>query len=414
MTSRQTDIELSTGTDYETLARRFRPIFAEIAHGAAERDQQRILPHDAIAALKAAGFGAVRIPVRHGGAGASLPQLFRLLIELGAADSNLPQALRAHFAFVEDWLNAPPDADQHTWFDRFASGQLVGNAWTEVGDVALGQVKTRVSQRDGQFVLNGSKYYSTGSLYADWIDVYAQREENGSDVIAAVSAQQAGVVREDDWDGFGQSTTGSGTTHFRDAIVEARNIIDFNRRFKYQTAFYQLVHVATLAGIAEAAKHDAAALVRSRTRVYSHGNAGQASDDAQIQQVVGEIAAWAYAAQAVTLQAAEAAQRAYEAHFGGNAEAEHALNVEAELASAQSQLVASDLALRAGTHLFDALGASATRAPLALDRHWRNARTVSSHNPLVYKARIIGNWAINGTEPPFVWRIGNGPASGTR
>ncbi|GEM_PF-5547668 len=101
------------------------------------------------------------------------------------------------------------------------------------------------------------------------------------------------------------------------------------------------VHVATLAGIAEAAKQDAAALVRSRTRVYSHGNAGQASDDAQIQQVVGEIAAWAYAAQAVTLQAAEAAQRAYE-------------------------------------------------------------------------ARIIGNWAINGTEPPFVWRIGNGPASGTR
>ncbi|WP_322014674.1 acyl-CoA dehydrogenase family protein [Paraburkholderia sp. J12] len=414
MTSRQTDTGLSTGTDYETLARRFRPIFAEIAHGAAQRDHERILPHDAIAALKAAGFGAVRIPVRDGGAGASLPQLFRLLIELAAADSNLPQALRAHFAFVEDWLNAPPGPDQRAWFDRFVSGQLVGNAWTEVGDVALGQIKTRVAQRNGQFVLNGSKYYSTGSLYADWIDVYAQREEDGSDVIAAVSVHQAGVVREDDWDGFGQSTTGSGTTHFRDAIVEAHNLIDFNRRFKYQTAFYQLVHVATLAGIAEAAKRDAAALVRSRKRVYSHGNAGQASDDAQIQQVVGEIAAWAYAAQAVTLQAAESAQRAYEAHFVGNAEAEHALNVEAELASAQSQLVASDFALRAGTHLFDALGASATRAPFALDRHWRNARTVSSHNPLVYKARIIGDWAINGTEPPFVWRIGNGPAHGTK
>lgn len=414
MASLQTDIGLSTGTDYETLANRFRPLFAQIAQGAAKRDRDRILPHDAIAALKAAGFGAVRVPVRHGGAGASIPQLFQLLIELAAADSNLPQALRGHFAFVEDRLNAPDDADRHAWFDRFASGQLVGNAWTEAGDVALGEIRTRVSKRDGQFVLNGSKYYSTGSIYADWIDVHAQRDEDGSDVIAAVSTHQPGVIREDDWDGFGQSTTGSGTTHFNDAVVEARNVIDFGQRFRYQTAFYQLFHVATLAGIAEAAKRDAAALVRARTRVYSHGNAPHASEDAQIQQVVGEIASWAYAAQAVTLHAAGPAQRAYEAHFGGGDEAEHDVNVEAELASAQSQLVASDLALRAATHLFDALGASATRAHLALDRHWRNARTVSSHNPLVYKARIVGDWAINGTEPPFVWQTGNGTGRGSK
>lgn len=411
---RPDDIAHSTGTDYDTLAARFRPIFADIASGAAQRDRERILPHEAIAALKAAGFGAVRIPVQYGGAGASIPQLFRLLIELAAADSNLPQALRAHFAFVEDWLNAPPDADQRAWFDRFASGQIVGSAWSEVGDVAVGQTRTKVVQRDGRHYLNGSKYYSTGSIYADWIDVYAQREEDGSDVIAAVSTQQSGVVREDDWDGFGQTTTGSGTTLFKDAVVEARNIIDFSRRFKYQTAFYQLFHVATLAGIAEAVKRDAATLVRNRTRVYSHGNAPHVSEDAQIQQVVGEIASWAYAAQAVALQSAEPAQRAYLARFGGDDAAEHAANVEAEIASAQSQLVTSELALRAATHLFDALGASAISKRLGLDRHWRNARTVSSHNPLVYKARIVGDWAINGTEPPFVWQIGNGPGRGSK
>ncbi|CAG9214287.1 Monooxygenase [Paraburkholderia tropica] len=405
---------LSTGTDYETLAARFRPIFAEIARGAAERDRERILPHEAIAALKEAGFGAVRLPVRDGGAGASIPQLFQLLIELAAADSNLPQALRAHFAFVEDWLNVPPDADQRAWFDRFASGQIVGSAWSEVGNVAVGQVQTQVSQRDGRFVVNGAKYYSTGTIYADWIDVYAQREADGSDVIAAVSTHQPGVVREDDWDGFGQTTTGSGTTRFNDAVVEPRNVIDFARRFKYQTAFYQLFHVATLAGIAEAVQRDAAELVRTRKRVYSHGNAPHVSEDAQIQQVVGEIASWAYAARAVALLAAEPAQRAYEARFGGDEAVERAANVEAEIASAQSQLTASDFALRAATHLFDALGASATSTRLALDRHWRNARTVSSHNPLVYKARIVGDWAINGTEPPFVWQIGNGPGRGSK
>lgn len=398
----------STVTNYATLAARFRPIFAKIAQGTVERERTRTLPYAEIDELKRAGFGAVRVPVEQGGAGASIPQLFRLLAELAAADSNLPQALRGHFAFVEDKLNAPADSEQRAWFDRFASGQLVGNAWTEAGDVALGQIKTKVSQRGGAWVLNGAKFYSTGSLYADWIDVFAQREADGSDAIVAVNVHQPGVIREDDWDGFGQTTTGSGTTRFENATVEPRNIIDFSARFAYQTAFYQLFHVATLAGIAEGATREVAALVRNRTRVYSHGNASHVSGDAQIQQVVGEIASWAFGAHAAGLSAAEAAQRAYESHFDNDVEAERAVNVEAEIASAQSQLVASELTLRATTHLFDALGASATRVQHALDRHWRNARTVSSHNPLVYKAKIVGDWVINGTPPPFVWQIGNG------
>ncbi|PRH12076.1 monooxygenase [Burkholderia multivorans] len=407
MTSSHIDTDLSAGTDYDTLARRFRPIFDRIAAGAADRERRRELPHEAIGWLKAAGFGAVRLPVGDGGAGASLPQLFRLLIELGAADSNLPQALRGHFAFVEDWLNAPPGPARATWFDRFASGQLVGNAWTEAGDVPLGRTVTTLSARDGGLVLNGRKFYSTGSLFADWIDVFAQRED-GSDVIVAVATAQPGVIREDDWDGFGQTTTGSGTTRFVDAAVDADDVIDFARRFKYQTAFYQLFHVATLAGIGRAIVRDAGELVRGRTRVYSHGNAARAADDAQLQQVIGEIASWAYGAEALALRAAQSLQLAYDAHFGGDDAAEQAANVAAEIESAQSQLVVSDLVLRAATRLFDALGASATRSATALDRHWRNARTVSSHNPLVYKARIVGDWVINGRTPPFVWRVGNG------
>lgn len=414
MAQHQRDNDLSIGTDYDQLASRFRPIFARIAEGAVERDRSRSLPHDAIALLKEAGFGAVRVPTRFGGAGASIPQLFQLLIELAAADSNLPQALRAHFAFVEDWLNAPAGAGQLTWFDRFVSGHLVGSAWTEIGSVGIGTVNTKVSKKDGRWVVNGSKYYSTGSIFADWIDVYAQRSNDGSDVIAAVNTHQPSVVRKDDWDGFGQTTTGSGTTIFEDAVVDEHDIIDFNRRFKYQTAFYQLFHLATLAGIGQAIKRDAATLVRERTRIYSHGNASQASDDAQIQQVVGEISSWAYAAEAVALQATRASQHAYEAHFAGNAETERAVNIDAEIESAQAQVVVSELVLRAATHLFNALGASATSTSKALDRHWRNARTIASHNPLVYKARIVGDWAINGTEPPYVWQIGTGPARGSK
>lgn len=241
---------LSTGTDYDALAAAFRPIFTRIAQGAAEREQQRILPDEPIRWLKEAGFGTLRIPREKGGWGASLPQLSALLIELAQADSNLPQALRAHFAFVEDQLNQPDSAGRDRWFRRFLDGELVGSGWTEIGAVKLGEVNTRVTPTEGGWRLDGEKFYSTGALYADWIDVFARRSDTASDVIALVSTQQTGVVREDDWDGFGQRLTGSGTTRFTGARVETEHVYDFAQRFRYQTAFYQHVLLATSRALA--------------------------------------------------------------------------------------------------------------------------------------------------------------------
>ncbi|MGF7111497.1 alkylation response protein AidB-like acyl-CoA dehydrogenase [Pseudomonas laurylsulfatiphila] len=399
---------LSTGTDYQALAERFRPIFARIAAGALEREQSRSLPFEQVKWLKEAGFGAVRVPVQYGGAGASLPQLFELLIELAEADSNLPQALRGHFAFVEDRLNAQADAPQDTWFKRFVEGDLVGNAWTEIGSVKIGQVGTRVSRLGEHWVVNGTKYYSTGSIFADWIDLYAQRDDNGADVIAAVRAQQPGITQSDDWDGFGQRTTGSGTSVFENAVVEPENLLDFATRFKYQTAFYQLVLLAVQTGAGRAAVHDITEEVRKRTRIFSTGNASHVSQDVQVQQVVGKASAQVYAAHATTLRAAAALQAAYESRFAHDEVAEREANITAELESAQAQVAIADLVLRATSDLFNALSASATSTGKALDRHWRNARTAASHNPLIYKERIIGDWEINGTEPPYVWQIGAG------
>lgn len=410
-----TAASLSEGADYELLAQRFRPIFARIAEGAVERERQRELPHEAIAWLKQAGFGAVRVPREHGGAGASLPQLVQLLIELAEADSNITQALRGHFAFVEDRLNAEPGPGRDRWLRRFVEGDLVGCAWTEVGSVRLGEVLTRVSRKDdGRWVVNGSKYYSTGSLFSDWIDLYAQRDDTGADVIAAIRTDQPGVRQSDDWDGFGQRTTGSGTSLFEDAEVEEENLIDFASRFKYQTAFYQLVLLAVLAGTGRAALRDVAAEVRGRTRIYSHGNAPRVSQDPQVQQVVGRIAARVYAAEAATLRAAEAAQRAYLARFVGDPQAEKEANIAAEIESAKAQAIVAELVLQATSELFDASGASAVGRGKQLDRHWRNTRTAASHNPLIYKQRIVGDWEINGSEPPYVWQIGSGPATASR
>jgi alkylation response protein AidB-like acyl-CoA dehydrogenase len=289
--------------------------------------------------------------------------------------------------------------------------------------VAIGEVITRVSQKpDGRWVVNGRKFYSTGSIFADWIDLFARRggpgDGNGSgdglDVIAAVRARQAGVTHHDDWDGFGQRTTGSGTSVYDNAEVDEAHIFPFASRFKYQTAFYQLFHLATLAGIARAATRDAGSEVRERRRVFSTGNASAVAQDVQVQQVVGEVAAAAYAAEATAIRAAFAAQRAYDAHWQGTPEEEKQANIDAELESAQGQIAISELVLRATTQFFNALGASAASASKSLDRHWRNARTIASHNPVIYKARIVGDWHVNGTEPPYVWQIGAGQRTGAK
>lgn len=400
--------QLSTGTDYERLAARFRPIFARIAEGSVERERSRSLPFEPIRWLKEAGFGAVRVPVEHGGAGASLPQLFQLLIELAEADSNVPQALRGHFAFVEDRLNAHASAPQDVWFKRFVEGDLVGCAWTEVGAVKIGDVITRVSRQGDQWVVNGTKYYSTGSLFSDWIDLFARRDDTGADVIAAIRTQQPGITQSDDWDGFGQRTTGSGTSVFENAVVEEENIIDFATRFKYQTAFYQLVLLAVIVGSGRAAVRDFSQETGKRTRVFSHGNAAAVSEDPQVLQVIGKASGLIYAAEAGTLRASEAAQQAYLARFGNDQAAERQANIAAELESAQAQVAAIDLVLRATSDLFNTLGASGTSTTKQLDRHWRNARTAASHNPVIYKERIIGDWHVNGSEPPYVWQIGGG------
>ena len=398
---------LSVGTDYETLANRFRPLFRQIAAGTVEREQARDLPFEPIRWLKEAGFGAVRVPVEFGGAGASISQLFQLLIELAEADSNIVQSLRGHFAFVEDRLNAPPSPARDAWFARFVAGDLVGNGWTEIGAVKIGEVITKVRPEGENFVLNGAKYYSTGSIFADWVDVYAQRSDNGADVIAIVDARHSGVSHSDDWDGFGQRTTGSGTSLYVEVPLSAEQVIPFETRFKYQTAFYQLVLLAVLAGIGRAVERDVAHEVRTRKRVFSQGSADTTHGDPQIQQVVGQISAQVYAAEAATLRSAEPLQRAYLARFANDAEAERQANIDAEIETSKAQVVVSELVLRATTDLFNALGASGVNINKSLDRHWRNARTAASHNPWIFKARIIGDWVVNGIEPKYVWQIGN-------
>lgn len=387
------------------LKARFRPVFDRIAEGSVARERGRILPHEEIALLKQSGFTALRVPADLGGAGVSLVQLFDLLIDLAEADTNLAQGLRSHLALVEDRLVAPR-AEGEVWLRRFAAGQIAGNGWTEIGAVKIGDTLTKVTPDGAGFRVDGEKYYSTGTIFADWIDTYATRSDTGAPVIAIVKTDQSGVTIRDDWAGFGQKLTGTGTTLFDGARLDAEGLVPFENRFRYQTAFYQLVLNSVLTGAALAAVRDVGRQVAARKRAFSHGSGGLVRHDPQILQVLGKARAFAYAARAATLEAARAAERAYETSQSSDKAADDAANIEAELQSAAAQVAAVDLALRAVSDVFNALGASSSDQALALDRHWRNARTAASHNPVIYKERILGDHLVNGTEPVYVWQIG--------
>ena len=383
---------------------RFSPIFEAVAAGTLERERDRTLPVSDVRALAEAGFGLVRLPVEAGGLGASIPQLTTLLVDLAAADSNLPQIWRGHIAFVEDLLVTPHTEFRDRWLEKIAGGAVIGNAWSEIGSVERGSFGTKLTVDGESAEVTGQKFYTTGSLFADYSDTLVEAAD-GSQHIAVVPLAQDGVSISDDWDGFGQKLTGTGTIIYDHARLESRDVIPFADRFGYQTAVYQLVLLAAHAGIADAVKADAVKAVAARTRTYSHGNSDRVREDPQILQVLGEIAAVSSTAEALADQVAHAVEAAYES-AGAGAEGAQAAAVAAEIASARAQIVTSRLVPEAATRLFDALGASAVRETSALDRHWRNARTVASHNPWVYKAREIGAWEVNGTPPGFQWAIG--------
>ncbi|MHC6225871.1 acyl-CoA dehydrogenase family protein [Pseudomonas sp. X10] len=393
-------------TDAE-LDARFDAVFARIKAGAVEREQQRLLAHEPVAWLREAGFGALRVPRRHGGLGVSLVQLLRLLVRLGEADSNLPQILRAHFGFVEGRLSARDEASQDYWFAKVAAGELWGAAMAERTDSTGNSVSLTPVAEEGEagLRLDGQKYYCTGTLYADWVAAVAN---DGDDFVSlAVPTRAPGVEVVDDWDGFGQRLTGSGTTRFSAVPVSAQHVL---RRYKkgelraesYLSAFYQAVHLATLAGIARAVLADAVAFVQGRTRAFGIPGQSRPADDPLVQRVIGRLSSLAFAAQAQVTAVGHSLQAAYEAGQAGAAPEQ--VYTDAEVHAYQAQQIVLPQVLEASTLLFEVGGASATSTQRRFDRHWRNARTLASHNPAIYREQALGNYYLNGITPTAAWR----------
>lgn len=380
------------------LKARVSALLPAIAAGAAERERERRLPYAAIAELAAAGLYTVRIPQQYGGPGGSVSDVIELLLQVAAADSNVAQALRPGFAFVEGLLAASAEgAEQERvrWFAVYLQGAVIGNAGWELGG-ANGAIAARLVREGDHFRANGSKFYSTGALFADYVSAVAL-DEDEQPVSFILPRDREGLELVDDFDAMGQRLTASGTTHLHNVLVEASDIrtrtVEEGKR-TIVTPFLQLFLGTVLAGIARNALNDASQFAREHARPIKHSSASQSVDDPYVQLSVGDIAARAFGAEALVLKAAASIDRAWAAQLDESAVEQAALEV------AQAQYLAAELALKAGETLFDVGGASTTGRQHNLDRHWRNARTVANHNPRHWKAAVVGAWQLKGTRPP--------------
>lgn len=382
----------------------WRDLFARIGAGSSERERDRVLPFEAVEWLKQAGFGALRLARADGGAGATFREVYRLTVALAAADANVAHIFRNHFTVAEQYARLPYDAQSRAWQKAVAEGAIFGLASTEAGSNPAGGFapETRLDPEGEGFRLNGVKYYSTGTLFSDSLLIRAATAE-GKVAAVIIPTRREGIDIVDDWDGAGQRLTASGTTRFHNVRVEADEaVFDGPGRgygLAYSNTQAQLFLTAVVAGIARGALDDAVALVQRRKRSFYYAPVPKPADDPFLHEAIGRLSANAFAAEAVILAAAEALDRAGDARDRGEETAE-ALAAEAAQAAAQAKLVVDELALKSGSLLFEAGGASATERAVNLDRHWRNARTIASHNPASYKAQAIGALLVKGTPLP--------------
>ncbi|MGO3886139.1 MAG: acyl-CoA dehydrogenase family protein [Mycetocola sp.] len=389
-----------TASEYNRLAERFRPIFDRIAGDARERERAEARADTQLAWLVEAGFARLRVPADLGGDDVPLSYVLRLIAELAEVDPNLAHIWRNHFSFGEDRRHDRADPRTNDWLRRIGRGEIVGGSWSEPGSTPGGAPQTQIVRHDdGRWTLSGTKYYATGSIYATWTTVLAIDPE-GTKVVALVNTADPGVTIGDDWDGFGQRITGSGSVHYADVEIDPSRVFAYSSRYDYQGHYYQSVLNALLVGITRAVLRDGVAALTARGRSHPNATVPEPRHDPEILEVIGRLSTAAFAAGAAFERSLDRVDAVVE--LGEQRSADHAYRValaEAWAEVAQVQQLVSTLVLESASTVFDALGSSGTSSSLALDRHWRNARTLASHNPRIYKQRKVGDWVVNRRDP---------------
>ncbi len=382
-------------------------LFARIADEAPRRDVQRDLPYDRAEELKQAGFARLRLSAAQGGAGLSLAELFTVARDLASADPNLSHAFRNHFFALEEALRRPAEPLFARLLAEAARGRSFGLGFGDAPPAKAGQSTGEVSgrlewqERLGAYTGSGVKVYSTGNLYADWLIGPAYESREGRLVRYLAGTRAPGVDLTDDWAGFGQRLTGSGNTHFREARIEAADVYPAPPRPEHggtwRFTFHQVYLTNVIAGITRRVVSDALAVLRARSRNFYHGQADAPPDEAVLQAQLGRLAAQAASVEAVVDRAVQSLQAAFAAWGTPDIDP---LTLTATRQAIEAKIVVDTVAPEIASGLIDLGSGSVLGTALALDRHWRNIKVISAHNPRLYKERFLGEHLLHGTPPP--------------
>ena len=369
---------------------------SQLAEGAARRDADRVLPHAEVEAFSQAGLWALQIPPQWGGPGLPTAVVSKVFQIIAAADPSIAQTAQNHYCFVEHIVNLGTDAQKRFYLDRVLRGDRLGNGFSESAGKTAREVTTRILRDGDGFRISGQKFYSTGALFAHWIPVSAL-DENDTPVVAILPADAPGLAIVDDWSGFGQRTTASGTIRLDNVRAEADQLIHTRQAYEKPTAagpYAQINHAAIDVGIGAGALQAAVDFVRTRSRPWLDANVDAASQDPLTISAFGQLYYRLHAAEALLERASNLLDVARARP--GDAAAVSA----ASLAVAEARIAGDEIALEASSRLFELAGSRAALKADNLDRFWRNARVHTLHDPVRWKHYAIGNFHLNDAPPP--------------
>ena len=362
---------------------------------AAHRDRQRKLPWAEIEQFTRSGLGSITIPREYGGPQVSFVTVAEVFAIISAADPALGQIPQNQFGILQLLLGTATERQKKQLFQSVLEGWRIGNAGPERGTKNTLELKTRITADGDGLVISGQKFYSTGALFAHWVAVKAINDE-GRQVMAFVRRGTPGLRIVDDWSGFGQRTTASGTVLLNQVRVEAEDVVDNWRQGEVpniQGAYSQLIQAAIDAGIARGAIDDSIAFVRERSRPWVDAKVERASDDLYVIADIGKLKIELHAAEALLRKAGQVLDQV------SAKPVDAASAARASIAVAEAKVLTTEIALLASEKLFELAGSRATLAEFNLDRHWRNARVHTLHDPVRWKYHAVGAYHLNGSLP---------------
>lgn len=367
------------------------------AAGAAKRDRERILPVAEVRALADTGLLAITVPARYGGLGLPASVVAEVVRRISYADPNLGQIPHSHFVYVNQLRLQGTPGQQASIFAEVLGGATIANAQSERGTRHVRDIATTLVPDGEDWLLSGTKFYCTGALFADWLAVLAKRTDRDAGLhVAWIRRDAPGVELADDWDALGQRTTASGTVRLTRVRVPAEQVTPYAATFESPTtygAYAQLLHAAIDAGIARAALDDAAAFVTSKSRPYPDARVDRHAEDPLVVHAFGELELAVRGSEALLTEAGRAVDAADVRLTDETATA-------ASLAVAAARASTARVCVEVASRLFEVSGTRSALASEALDRHWRNARTHTLHDPVSWKVQHLGRWAVDGTRPP--------------